>query len=270
MPQHAADAPISRMDALAVGAAFNRQLRRELRAAPGMSVERDELVTRVVGDGWSGVVWSNLGDADVEAVIAREVTRFEGRSWEWKHYSGDRPADLPERLLGAGFVADPPESVMVAEIADLDLRTAPPDGVNLVIVSSAEDVEALVHVHDEVFGRDHAALGREVAAAVGTAEPALVAVLAQAEDKTVSAGRVEFHTGTEFASLWGGGTLPDWRRRGVFRAVVAERAGLAADRGFRYLQVDAMPASRPILARLGFVEVATTTPYRREAHRDAL
>jgi tRNA (Thr-GGU) A37 N-methylase len=28
------------------------------------------------------------------------------------------------------------------------------------------------------------------------------------------------------------------------------------------LQVDAMPTSQPILARLGFVELATTTPYR--------
>ena len=76
-----------------------------------------------------------------------------------------------------------------------------------------------------------------------------------------SAARVEFHAGTDFASLWGGGTLPAWRRRGVFRAVVAHRARLAAARGFRYLQVDALPASRPILERLGFVELATTTPF---------
>ena len=77
----------------------------------------------------------------------------------------------------------------------------------------------------------------------------------------IAAGRVEFHLGTEFASLWGGGTLPAWRRRGVFRALVAHRATLASARGFRYLQVDASPDSRPILERLGFVELATTTPF---------
>jgi ribosomal protein S18 acetylase RimI-like enzyme len=227
-------------------------------------------VTRVIGDSWSGVVWSNLGDANADEVIAREVTRFAGTSWEWKHYSGDRPADLPERLLGAGFIADPPESVMVAEIADLDLIAAPPDGVELVVVATVEHVEALVRLHDKVFGGDHRALGQEVAVALGAAEPAVVAVLVQAGDTTVSAGRVEFHAGTEFASIWGGGTLPDWRRRGVFRSLVAKRATLAADRGFRYLQVDAVPASRPILAQLGFVELTTTTPYRREAHRHAV
>ncbi len=90
-----------------------------------------------------------------------------------------------------------------------------------------------------------------------------MALLARAGDTTVAAGRVEFHDGTDFASIWGGGTLRGWRGRGVFRALVARRAALACDPGFSYLQVDAMPTSRPILARLGFVELAITTPYRR-------
>jgi hypothetical protein len=49
----------------------------------------------------------------------------------------------------------------------------------------------------------------------------------------------------------------------VYRALVAHRARLAAERGFRYLQVDATPYSRPILARLGFAQLTTTTPYVR-------
>jgi GNAT superfamily N-acetyltransferase len=77
---------------------------------------------------------------------------------------------------------------------------------------------------------------------------------------------VEFSEGTDFASLWGGGTLPAWRGRGVFRSLVAYRADLARARGIRYLQVDATPESRPILKRLGFVELATTTPYTHPGH----
>jgi GNAT superfamily N-acetyltransferase len=77
----------------------------------------------------------------------------------------------------------------------------------------------------------------------------------------IAAGRVEFHAGTHFASLWGGGTLPAWRGRGAFRSLVAHRAALASARGFRYLQVDASPESRPILQRLGFIELAATTPF---------
>jgi GNAT superfamily N-acetyltransferase len=72
---------------------------------------------------------------------------------------------------------------------------------------------------------------------------------------------VRFVQGTDFATLWGGSTLPDWRGRGIYRAIVAYRANLAAQRGFRYLQVDASADSRPILERLGFITVTTTTPF---------
>jgi GNAT superfamily N-acetyltransferase len=55
--------------------------------------------------------------------------------------------------------------------------------------------------------------------------------------------------------------VPQWRGCGIYRALVAHRAALAASRGFRYLTVDASPESAPILERLGFTHLATTTPY---------
>jgi len=70
-----------------------------------------------------------------------------------------------------------------------------------------------------------------------------------------------FRPGTDFAGLWGGSTLPAWRGRGIYRAMVAARAQRAAARGVRYLQVDASDDSAPILRRLGFRAVTTTTPY---------
>ncbi len=86
-------------------------------------------------------------------------------------------------------------------------------------------------------------------------------VIAWAGPTAVAAGRVEFHRATDFAGLWGGGTLPAWRGPGVFRALVAHRGAEASARGFRYLEVDAPPPSRPILQRLGFVDLAITTPF---------
>lgn len=75
------------------------------------------------------------------------------------------------------------------------------------------------------------------------------------------ASRIEFVPGTDFAGLWGGSTLAAWRGRGLYRATVAARARIAAARGVRYLQVDASADSAPILRRLGFVALTTTTPY---------
>ncbi len=86
-------------------------------------------------------------------------------------------------------------------------------------------------------------------------------VVAEAGQDVVCAGWIRFHRGTDFASLWGGSTLPRWRRRGIYRATVAYRARLASARGFRYLQVDASDDSAPVLQRLGLLAVATTIPF---------
>ena len=240
------------MDSHAVLAAYDDQIRRNPAPdGPDGLVERDGGVVRSVAPehGWNGVTWSDLDEDTADAAIAAQVARFAevSRPWEWKHYSHDRPADLPERL--------------VADVADLALDVSPPPGVELVDVVDAAGAEALVRVHDEVFGGDHSAIGRHVLGGLARRPRTVAAVVATVEGRPVCAGRLELHHGTDFASIWGGGTLPEWRGRGVFRAVVAYRAAQAAAHGFRYVQVDASPDSRPILRRLGFVELATTTPF---------
>jgi GNAT superfamily N-acetyltransferase len=246
------------MDKQAVLAAFDHQVRKH--PTTDGEVERDDDVVRTIGSGWTGVEWSALDATRADAVIAAQVARFAGTPWEWKHYSYDSPADLPARLVAAGLTPEPSETLLVAEIADLRLD-ARVDGVDLVPVVDRAGADALVAVHDEVFGGHHAAVGDLVVAGLEHEPSTLAAVVAMAGDTPVSAARVEFHLGTEFASLWGGGTLPSWRGRGVFRALVAFRAAQAAARGFRYLQVDATSDSLPILRRLGFVDLATTTPF---------
>ena len=213
----------------------------------------------------SAVAWSDLTETDADEVIAAEVARASG-SLEWKLYSHDRPADLPDRLRAAGLRPEPVETLLVAEIADLDLPVAAPDGVRLAVVDDPAGVRTMLRVHDAVFGpgTTHPSVAEAVRTALRLRPQPIEAVVAWAGEEPVSAGRVEFHEGTDFASLWGGGTLPAWRGRGVFRALVAHRALLARDRGFRYLQVDALPASRPILERMGFHPLAETTPWMYE------
>jgi GNAT superfamily N-acetyltransferase len=126
-------------------------------------------------------------------------------------------------------------------------------------------IDAMMSVHDDVFGEHDTGLGKVLLNALRHQPDSFAGVIAVAGETPIAGGRVEFNAGTEFAGLWGGGTVPAWRGRGVFRSLVAHRAALAAARGFRYLQVDALPASRPILKRLGFVELATTTPFERPA-----
>jgi GNAT superfamily N-acetyltransferase len=254
------------MDRTAVLAAFDGQMRRNPAPEPQSCVEREPRVTRIVSsrDGWTGVLWTDLTDKDADAMIVAQISRFAElrRSWEWKYYSHDLPAGLPARLRAAGFEPDPTETLLVAEIANLNLDTSAPAGVELIPVTDAQGAAAVVRVHDEVFGGDHTAIGPAITAALESRPRPVEAVVAIAGDTAISAGRVEFPEDSDFAGLWGGGTLSGWRGRGVFRSLVSYRARLAKERGYRYLQVDASADSRPILQRLGFVDLARTTPFR--------
>ncbi|GLZ36780.1 GNAT family N-acetyltransferase [Actinokineospora sp. NBRC 105648] len=250
------------MDTAAVLAAFDQQLRRDLPPSTA-TLDRAPRLTRHLGsgpDGWSGVVWSDLDTDTADEVVAGAVAwlrTVEGHG-EWKHYEHDRPADLPERLRAAGLRPDEPESVMIAEAAAVPDFPAPA-GTRVVDVEDDDGVELAVRVHELAFDADFAWLGKRMRA--GLAAGGMDVVVVMAGDEPVSAARTDYYPGTEFAGLWGGGTVPAWRGRGAYRALVSQRARRAQARGIRYLQVDAAPTSRPILERVGFTRLTGTTPY---------
>ena len=255
------------MDPATALAEFDRQLRNVVRpSADGGRYERVGRVVRCVAatpDGWNAVEWSNLDESTADREIAAQAEFFagQGRSFEWKYYAYDKPADLPDRLRAAGLVPEPEEALMVAAVADLPTDVPVPEGVELHTVTDDSGLALVRQVHDEVFGDDHSGPVASMRERLRQDPDALAPVLATAGGQPVCASRVDFHAGTDFASLWGGGTLPQWRRRGIYRAMVAYRARLAAERGYRYLRTDALPTSRPILERLGFVQLTTTIPF---------
>jgi GNAT superfamily N-acetyltransferase len=192
-----------------------------------------------IGEGWSAVV-RPPADGNVEPLVAR-LREIPGWA-EWKYYSHDLPADLPDRLRAAGLAPGDEETVVVAEAASIP---PPPADVEL-----REETEIFVDLAQHVFG------GRRF-----DLPPKAKAVVAYVDGKPVSGGRVDLDEGTQFAGMFGGVTLPEFRGRGLYRATVARRAELAREHGFPYLYVDALPTSRPILERLGFVAITTTTPF---------
>ncbi|MCX4405505.1 MULTISPECIES: GNAT family N-acetyltransferase [unclassified Streptomyces] len=254
------------MDHVAVLALFDRDMREDARPdSPGARVERVGKVVRQVGTehGWNGVIWSDLDESTADAAIAEQMRYFGelGREFEWKLYGHDKPEGLGKRLRAAGFVAQPEETLMIAELGDLALDAQPPEGVRLLPVTDRAGVDLVADVHEQAFGTDSTRMRHQLLAQLTGDEDNVVAVVALAGDVPVSAARMEMVPGTRFAGLWGGGTVDSWRRRGIYRALVAHRARVAAERGYRYVQVDATSQSRPVLARLGFEPLTTTTPY---------
>ncbi|EFL28698.1 GNAT family acetyltransferase [Streptomyces himastatinicus ATCC 53653] len=254
------------MDLDAVRELFDRQLRQEARPdGPGTRIERVDGVVRQTGaaDDWNGIRWSDLDASTADAAIAAQVRHFtaRGRAFEWKLYAHDRPGDLGARLAAAGFAAEPEEAVMVAPVRDLPTAVDLPEGLRLLQVTDAAGVELMVDVHARAFGTDSDHLRHRLLSRLREAPDTVVPVVAMAGDRAVSAARMELPPEADFAGLWGGGTVAEWRGRGLYRALIAFRARIAAERGYRYLQVDASDQSRPILERLGFVALTTTTPY---------
>ncbi|MFI6101165.1 GNAT family N-acetyltransferase [Lentzea sp. NPDC051213] len=201
-----------------------------------------------------------IGGAELDAVIARQRDFFteRGQAVEWKTWSHDVPADLPERLAAAGFVSEGRETVLIGLTEEM---TAPVhlDGIVLRETKEDADMRRLAVTATEVFGRDSSWLADYLIEKKD--DPNVVVVIAEVDGQVVSSARLEIVPGTEFGGLWGGGTLAAWRGKGIYRALVAHRARLALARGAKYLQVDASEDSRPILERLGFVAVTTTTGY---------
>jgi GNAT superfamily N-acetyltransferase len=259
------------MDKREVLERYDRELRREVPPdGPGAVVERVGGVVRQDGGerGWSAVLYSELDEVGADAAIAEQLRHFgeRGLAFEWKHYSHDPPADLADRLAAAGLVAEEPETLMVAEAAAQAVPVVLPEGVWLRTETDEEGIRLLGRAQVLAFGESERGtrLVDDLLQRLAEAPETLSVVVAMAGDEPISAARMETLPGVSFAGLWGGGTVPAWRGRGVYRALVAHRAARAAARGYRYLQVDARDTSRPILERLGFTALSVTTPFQYE------
>jgi GNAT superfamily N-acetyltransferase len=258
------------MDLDQVRAAFDAQIRRNttvlepgvaaISATPGVLRE-----IAVRGQGFSCITWSELDEQSADAAIAEQLAFFRsrGEAFEWKLFGYDRPADLGQRLTRAGLVPDDEEVMLVAETSHIAPEVVLPGGVRLVRVTDTAGVEAATSVHEELkpgSPRRARHVSRMLAGLADERAP-IALVVAMAGDEPVSSARVDFGPGPDFAGLYAAATVPAWRGRGIYRALVACRAGLAAARGYRYLRVETSVMSRPILRRLGFEPVAATTPY---------
>jgi GNAT superfamily N-acetyltransferase len=250
--------------------AYDTQLRARVpdRLPAGVHVEREGPLVRTLGQKYGGFVeYRNLGGlegADLDELIARQIRVFaeRGERFEWKLHGHDRPPDLPQRLRAAGFSPEDMETVVIAPVAKIAGRPSLPEGVSLREVVDRADLDRIAAFEEAVWRDDgHSWLADSLEAERAADAEGLTILVVEAASEIVCAAWVRFEHGTEFATLWGGATLPGWRRRGIYRATVAYRATLAAERGFRFMTVDASADSRPILERLGFVAVTTTTPY---------
>src|SRR4051812_3051231 len=101
-------------------AAYDEQLRTDAEMARARSVRREGPLLCGIFDHGGFVSYRDLGGLagdGLDALIERTVAWFRDEtdvaSFEWKSRGHDLPADLGDRLVAHGLVAEPVETVMI-------------------------------------------------------------------------------------------------------------------------------------------------------------
>jgi len=239
---------------------YDAEMRRNPVVASGSRLERIGPIVRVVGTE-SMILFSDLGTENARAVVAAQAAFFRrtGGEVEWKVFGHDRPDDLESILAEAGFVPEEPETLVAFDLQQGLPGGAVPRDIEFRQVADDAGIQDALTASRAAFGPrssdgpDHEEEHLRA--------PNQAVLVAYADGAPVAMGRVDFPPGRSFAGLWGGGTAPEYRHRGVYRGLVAARAALARSNGYRFLTVDARDTSRPILERLGFAKLTTTRPW---------
>jgi len=204
----------------------------------------------------------DLDAATAKHAIREEIASFKtlGRPFEWKTFSFDNPPNLVELLQSAGFEVGEREAVVVYDLEDGLRPFESALSCEVLRVDDERRLNDFRTVAEAVFKKDYSLTTRQLSEALATGERGHDGYVAYVDGKPVSIGRLYTNPRSLFAGFYGGGTLPEFRGHGYYRAVVASRAKDAQVLGSRYLLVDALPTSLPILKRLGFTHVADTVP----------
>ena len=244
------------LNAARVLALFDAQVRRDIAAEPGVRVERCYRCVRIAGL-FNCILYSELDADTADREITEQIDYFarRGARFEWKLHGHDRPADLGERLARAGFTLEETETLMVLDLHDELPDAAPPAGIEIREVDDATGLADLSRVGECAFGVDYSAMNDTFLARLPLGTVTFYVAYSGAEP--VAAARLETPPAGEFAGLYGGGTVPAYRRRGIYRSLIGVRAREALRRGYRYLNVDAAEPSAAILERLGFTPLTS-------------
>jgi GNAT superfamily N-acetyltransferase len=213
----------------------------------------------------SYITYSRVSADTADDAIREQIRYFArlGHTFEWTVFSHDPARGLQERLLRHGFEPEETETIVVLELETMCSALTQPVAHDVRRIRDVEDLGLVVAVkavdtgrEPEGFSLKEARLERDLR----EIPDKLSVYVAFCEGAPACAGWLRFDPASPFASLWGGSTRPEYRRRGLYTALVAVRAQEARDRGARFLTVDAQSLSRPILEKLGFRALTVATP----------
>lgn len=224
--------------------------------APGERIHWD------LDDDHMQVLFADLDEASADEVIRFAITRAQGsgKEFEWKHYTHDFPPDLHRRLEAAGLAPGEAETVLVLPLDPLPAWAMNPE-LQVREVTTFEQVEVYQALSEAVFQKDYSYTAADLRASLQAGRNDHLGFIAYDGEVPVGMARLYPWVENHFGGLYGGGVIESYRGRGFYRALLAARVRRALELGCRRLLIDALPTSRPIVERLGFLPITKTTPF---------
>ncbi len=189
---------------------------------------------------------------------AERLVRSQGRTFGIEIESGRHPGvDRAVRELGLGIVVTRP--AMAIRVADL----APPDareGVAVHRIVDPGELAAVAGIEARVFGTAPAVAERMLGPSMLEA-PGIRVVLATLDGEPAGFAWTNVDEGA--VGVFGVGTAPEYRRRGIGRAVTAFAVHDAPDVDLAWLQPTEM--GRPLYDAMGFEPVSEWEVWTRGA-----
>ena len=257
------------LDAAAMLRLYDEQLRLEPEFAGATSVTRLGPLHLVEYTESRGVVTyqdlDGADEADIRRLVADAKEFFAATekitNVRWKPRAHDAAPGLYEALIAEGFEPEDTRAIMVGEAKSLVIDEGLPEGVRLRQITEDEDIQAFSVMVDKSYGLNRAEQYARRLSGLIAGDTGVEIWAAEADGKIIGGGRLDPVPGTDFAGLWSGGILPEWRGKGIYRALTSVRARSALAMGKNLIQCDCSVYSRPILERSGLVKVSETTPH---------
>ncbi len=217
-------------------------------------------IRRAPGMNFVGFTFAN--ESKLHDVIHQELEYFIplGQPFTWKVYEHDLLPSLKKELIGHGFVEDnDPAAVMVLDVKNTAAAAFQPDAVDVRRIETPEGLQDVIQVLDKVWGGHNTWVNDRLGSHMQI--PGYLSVyVAYIEGQPASIAWTYFPRG-DFATLFAGSTLTEYRRQGLYTSLLATRLNEIRERGYRFAVVEAGAMSKPIVARHGFQQLTTVYDY---------
>jgi hypothetical protein len=225
---------------------ITRDVVRIVRRAPGMNV----------------VAFTFANEAKLHDVIHRELEYFTPlqQPFTWKVYDHDLLPTLKDRLASHGFQPDEdPADVMVLDVRRVPASLTEPVTAEIRRVGTLEGLKDIIHVLDRVWGGHNTWVNDRLGAHLQI--PGYLSVYAAYVDGQPASIAWTYFPRGQFATLFAGSTIAEYRKHGLYTALLATRVKEIRERGYHYAVVEAGAMSRPIVAKHGFQQLTTVHDY---------